>query len=249
MAPKESSKVSVVLPSYNEQDNIQEAISRITKAVGEKLHEIIVVDDNSPDGTWKIVEDLHRSDVRLIRRLNEKGLASALADGIKAAKGDVIVWMDCDLGLSPEEIPNLVNKIEQGYDVAIASRYVKGGKDPRPPLRVFLSWMINGFAILFLGSAVKDYTSGFSAVKREVFDKISFSRKGFGEYFIDFAYHAQKQKMKIIEIPCAYQIRTGGVSKSDGTLGTLFKLGWDYGIRVLSLRFGKQQKRGPPQAK
>ncbi len=235
-----SNFVSVVLPSYNERANIREAIERISKSLDHQLLEIIVVDDNSPDQTWKLVEELHHPKVRLIRRINEKGLSSALDDGIRAAKGKVIVWLDCDLGLSPEEIPGLVSKLDQ-YDVAIASRYVKGGADPRPKFRVLLSILINTYAMLFLGWGVRDYTSGFAAVRREVFDKVHFSRKGFGEYFIEFAYKAKKNKFKIIEVPCKYQIRPGGVSKSDGDLWTLFRLGKDYGLKVLRLRLGLEK--------
>ncbi len=230
--------VSIVLPSYNERENIAEAIERMSKVMGQRLKEIIIVDDNSPDGTWKLVEELNHPKVRLIRRMNEKGLASALADGIDAAQGSIVVWLDCDLGLSPEEIPHLVRQLDV-HDIAIASRYVKGGKDPRPFFRVFLSWMINGFSIFFLGPGIRDYTSGFAAVRKSVFDKVHFSRRGFGEYFIEFAYKAKKKGFKIVEIPCAYNIRPGGISKSDGDLGTLLKLGKDYGFKVLNLRFGR----------
>ncbi|MDP3734252.1 MAG: glycosyltransferase [Nanoarchaeota archaeon] len=231
-----SSAVSVILPSYNESNNITEAITRIAASVGDQLKEIIVVDDNSPDQTWKVVEDLQLPYVTVMRRMTEKGLSSALDDGIRSASGDKIVWLDCDLGLSPEEIPALIAKLDQ-YDVAIASRYVKGGKDPRPPLRVFLSVMINFFAAAVLGFGVRDYTSGFCATKREVFDTVSFSRHGFGEYFIDFAYRCQKNNFTITEVPCVYRVRSGGVSKSDGNVWTLLKLGRDYGLRILSLRF------------
>ena len=228
--------VSVVLPSYNERDNVEEAIRRISESLGYQLLEIIVVDDDSPDKTWKLVEDLNLPYVKVIRRINEKGLSSALADGIKSSKGEIIVWLDCDLGLSPEEIPILVSKLET-YDVAIASRYVKGGKDPRPKLRVFLSILINLFSASMLGFGVRDYTSGFCATKREVFDKVSFSRQGFGEYFIEFVYKCQKNNFKIVEVPCIYRVRMGGVSKSDGSIWTLLKLGKDYCSRIISLRF------------
>ncbi len=146
--------------------------------------------------------------------------------------------MDCDLGLSPEDIPGLVSKLDK-YDVAIGSRYVKGGKDPRPFIRKWLSILINSYSMLILGSKVRDYTSGFAAVKKSVFDKVKLSRKGFGEYFIGFAHECQKNKFKIIEVPCVYNIRTGGVSKSDGEWKTLLKLGWDYGLEVLRVKFGK----------
>ncbi len=228
--------VSVVLPSYNERGNVGEAINRICTAVGNELLEIIVVDDDSPDGTWKVVEDLNNPKVRLIRRIGRKGLASALAEGIRATQGNTVVWMDCDLGLPPEDIPGLVSKLAD-YDLAIASRYVKGGKDGRPKYRVLLSVILNLFAGTFLGFGVRDYTSGFAAVKKEVFNTVSFSRKGFGEYFVEFAYKCQKNKFKIIEVPCVYQIRTSGVSKSDGDVFVLLKYGLQYGLMILKLRF------------
>ncbi len=229
--------VSVVLPSYNERENIIEAIRRISKAVGSHLKEIIIVDDSSPDGTGLLVKEYAHPKVRLIERINQRGLASALYDGIMAAKGEAVVWMDCDLGLSPEEIPGLISHLDT-YDIAIASRYVKGGKDPRPFFRIFLSWMINGFSMVCLGGGVRDYTSGFAAVRKHVFNSVSFSKKGFGEYFIEFAYKAKKNGFQIIEVPCVYTIRSGGISKSDGDLKTLLKLGKDYSVRVLKLRFG-----------
>ena len=90
----------------------------------------------------------------------------------------------------------------------------------------------------FLESVKED---GIIQATKEVFDKVHFSRKGFGEYFIEFAYKAKKNKFKIIEVPCKYQIRPGGVSKSDGDLWTLFRLGKDYGLKVLKLRWGLEK--------
>ena len=104
--------ISAILPTYNEKENIGKLISQIKKYAGVHLYEIIVVDDNSPDETWKIVEEYNHPKVRLIRRMNEKGLASALDDGVRAAQGNIIVWMDCDLGLPPEDIPRLLEKVE-----------------------------------------------------------------------------------------------------------------------------------------
>lgn len=230
-----SNRVSVVLPSYNEKDNIEEAITRISKALGRDLHEIIVVDDNSPDKTWKIVEDLKNKKVKLIRRINEKGLASALADGVKAAKGNIVVWMDCDLGLPPEDIPRLVAKLKNN-DVAIGSRYVYGGKDLRPWFRAFLSTVLNFYCAFILGFTVKDYTSGFIAVRKEVTEKIPLSRVGFGEYFVEFAYRAVREGYRVKEVGYIYKDRLRGVSKSSGDWKTLLGYGWQYGTKVLSLR-------------
>lgn len=228
--------VSVVMASYNESENIREAIERISKSLGPKLLEIIVVDDNSPDGTWKIVQDMKNPQYKVIRRLNERGLASAIASGVESAKGEIIVWLDCDLGIPPEDIPKLVAKIEQGYDVAIGSRYVKGGKDSRSRARAFLSVLINLFASLFLGFKVHDYTSGFAAVKRKVFEKVGLSRQGFGEYFVEFAYGCIKNDFKVVEVGYVYNRRKSGISKSDDSILILLKYGLQYALKIIAIR-------------
>ena len=233
-------KVSVVLPSYNESENIAEAIGRVSKALKDDLLEIIVVDDDSPDKTWKIVQDLKNPKARLIRRMNEKGLASALATGVGKTKGDVVVWLDCDLGVPPEVIPRLVEKLKI-YDVAIASRYVKGGKDLRPKMRAFMSVLMNLFACLMLGFNIRDYTSGVIAMRRKVLKKIGISKEGFGEYFIEFAYNCIKNGFKVTEVGYSYRNRKGGISKSDGDVFTLLKYGFQYSIKIIKLRLLPQK--------
>ncbi|HLC81358.1 MAG TPA: polyprenol monophosphomannose synthase [Candidatus Nanoarchaeia archaeon] len=242
-------RVSVVLPSYNEKENIEEAINRISTSLGSQLKEIIVVDDNSPDGTWNIVQKISAKNktVRLIHRVNEKGLASALDDGVRAAQGNVIVWMDCDLGLPPEDIPRLVEQIKK-YDVAIGSRYAKGGKDLRPAWRVALSTGLNLYSSLLLGWQVRDYTSGFVAVRKDVLDHVRWSRQGFGEYFAEFAYNCVKRGFDVTEVGYEFKDRTKGTSKTQG-LNRLVKLGFQYGIKVLGLRLKKtKQKILPPHS-
>ncbi len=232
----ENFNVSVVLPSYNEKDNIIEAIERISLSLGEKLLEIIVVDDNSPDGTWRIVQEMDNPKTRVIRRMNERGLASALAMGISEAKGNAVVWLDCDLGIPPEEIPRLVEKLKD-YDVAIGSRYVEGGKDLQPKQRALASVMINLFASLLLGFNVRDYTSGFAAVRKEVFETVKLSNKGFGEYFIEFAYRCTKNNFRIAEVGYIYRRRKSGISQLDGSIFTLLGYGIQYGFKVIKLKF------------
>ena len=236
MKHKPRLKVSIVMPSYNEKDNITESIQRISKSLGKDLFEIIIVDDNSPDGTWKIVHDMKNPKIRLIRRMKERGLASALATGVEAARGNAVVWLDCDLGIPPEDIPRLVEKLEK-YDVAVGSRYVKGGRETRPWWRAQLSLAINLFASLILGFQVRDYTSGFAAARKEVIDKIKLSREGFGQYFIEFMHKCIKNNFRIIEVGYVYGKRKGGISKSDGNILTLFKYGIQYGLKVIKLRF------------
>ncbi|MAF99536.1 MAG: dolichol-phosphate mannosyltransferase [Nanoarchaeota archaeon] len=228
--------VSVVLPSYNESENIKEAIERIHKALGNQLHEIIVVDDNSPDLTWKIVENLDNPKYRVIRRMTERGLASALARGVHEAKGDIIAWMDCDLGLPPEDLPRLVEQT-QWHDIAIGSRYAEGGADNRAMWRGFASYAFNVYTSLLLGFHVRDYTSGFCAVRKEVFQMIPFPANGFGEYFIEFCHQAKKENFRIKEIGYQYNYRKHGTSKLDSSKMQLAKFGFQYAWRVARIRF------------
>ena len=231
------STVSVILPSYNESESICEAIDRITIALGDRLSEIIVVDDNSPDGTSDIVNAISNPKICLITRTNERGLASAIKTGVELASGNFIVWLDCDLGIHPEEIPRLVEKLSHN-DLAIGSRYLPTGEDQRPVWRSSLSYLLNWFAQQFLGSGITDYSSGFIAVRKEVLDLVEINPTGvFGEYFIEFVYKCKKNGLRIVEIPYSYYDRPRGISKSSDTILTVVKLGWAYGLRIIALRF------------
>ena len=227
--------VSVVLPSFNERVNIEEAIDRISNVLGDQLLEIIIVDDDSPDETWRLVNELNYEKVNLIHRTEEKGLASALASGVNSSKGEIIVWLDCDLGIPPEEIMTLVDQLN-GYDVSIGSRYVNNGSDARAKWITFSSIVLNKFAQLMLSKEVKDYTSGFIAVKRKVVDHIKINPKGFGQYFIEFAYQCHREGFKITEIGYAYGDRKGGVSKSTDSFLTFLKLGLGYITKIIILK-------------
>ncbi len=122
-------KISVILPTYNERENIGRLVERIFRSVNDSL-QIIVVDDDSPDGTWKVVQEIAERDnrVRLLRRVGRRGLRSALVEGISLAQGEIVVWMDCDFSMPPEIVPHLVREIG-AFDIVIGSRYVEGGKD------------------------------------------------------------------------------------------------------------------------
>src|SRR3989338_10010012 len=192
--------VSVVLPTYNEKQNIKEMIRQLLFYIKGNV-EIIVSDDNSPDGTWKIVEQISKKDkrVRLIRRFKNKGVGPSLWDGIKSSKGRYIVWMDCDLTMPPSLVPKMIAQLKD-YDVIIGSRYAKGGKDDRSFIRVTTSRLINWFANIVLNFKIKDYDSGFVAVKKEVFKEVKFNPQGHGEYCIEFLYKCTKKGYKVKEI-------------------------------------------------
>ena len=234
--PIKPASVSVVLPSYNERDNIPEAVERISQALGDTLLEIIIVDDNSPDRTWEVVENLKNPRVRLIRRMDKKGLASALADGTSAAKGESVVWLDCDLGIPPEDIVKLVERLDE-YDVAIGSRYVKGGMDTRHKVRAFMSYNFNAYTRVVLSKfSFWDWTSGFAAARKETLMKVPLSEDGFGEYFIEWVYACLRNGVSIVEVPYRYGLRKAGVSKTDGNIMVFFKLGFNYAVRVIRIR-------------
>ena len=229
--------LSIILPTYNERENIQPLIESILREVGsDRQIEIIVVDDDSPDGTWKVVEKLgkERPQIRLIRRVKERGLSTALQTGISAARGKVIVWMDCDFSHPPLLIPRLIEGV-RCFDVVVASRFVKGGKSEYTFLRTLASLMVSYFARLILNPSVKDYTSGFVACRREVFEKVTLTGHH-GEYFIGFIYRCLKAGFRIEEIPYTCVSRRLGESKTAPTLRSLLRQGFSYGIEIIRLR-------------
>ena len=180
-----------------------------------------------------MVKELNHKKVNLIHRIEEKGLASALATGVNSSKGKIVVWLDCDLGIPPEEIITLVNHLNI-YDVSISSRYVNGGSDTRAKWITISSTVINKFAQMMLSKEVKDYTSGFIAVKRKVVDHVGINPYGFGEYFIEFVYRCIQEKYNIVEVGYLYGDRKGGVSKSTDNLLVFLMLGWNYIKKILS---------------
>lgn len=224
-------EISIVLPVYNEAENIAPLISRLRAAI--PSCEIIVVDDDSPDRTW---EAAAKSGARVIRRIDERGLASALWRGITSAAGNIVVWMDADLSMPPEDAPRLVAAIRSGADIAVGSRYAEGGRDKRPFLRVFTSRCINIFANMLLPVKVKDYDSGFVAVRKPVFDSVPLSVDGHGEYCIEFLCAAGMSGFKIVEVGYVFTDRVLGESKSAGGLISFLALGLNYVRRVFAVR-------------
>jgi len=235
-------KVSVILPTYNEKDNIISLITRIRDHLKNIQHEIIVVDDDSPDKTWQEVEKIADGNIKLIRRMNQRCLTTAISDGINSSTGDVVVWMDCDLSMPPEKIKDLLDKIKEGYDISVGSRYVPGGgmviveKSKDSMLAAVLSFFMNYIIQKVLDPSFKDYTSGFVAVRKKVFDNIKL-HGDYGEYFIDFIYRALKYRYKIVEVPYISMAREYGVSKTGTNLLQYFKRGRKYLWTTLRLKF------------
>jgi dolichol-phosphate mannosyltransferase len=238
-------KISIVLPTYNEAGNIEPLIDRTLAALGDDPDgvEVVVVDDNSPDGTWQLVRSYADRDarVRLIHRTAESGLTSAISRGIHEARGEWIGWMDCDLSMPPEEWPRLAAALANGSDMAVGSRYVPGGGDVAHSLtgRTF-SRIINIYAGLLLAWSIKDYTSGFILGRRAIFERIDL-RGDYGEYCIDLLYRTHRAGFVIRELPYLCVPREVGESKTATDVWGYLTRGVNYVITVFKLRFSTEQ--------
>ena len=227
--------VSVALPTYNERDNIGPLIEAIQAALPSP--EVVVVDDNSPDGTWQVVQAAaNRSpSVRLVRRTGIRGLTSAIQRGIDESHGQVVFWMDCDFSMPPATMPLLLAALERGADVAIGSRYAPGGRDARGDwMPIAFSAVINFYAQLFLGGPVRDYTTGFVAARREVLERVRL-RGDYGEYCIDFLARAKRAGFRIVEVGYECKPRTSGESKTAPSFMGFIRRGWKYVVTILRL--------------
>ncbi|HBY99537.1 MAG: polyprenol monophosphomannose synthase [Ardenticatenaceae bacterium] len=241
-------RVAVVLPTFNEAGNIGPLIDANLQALTAAGYpaQVIVVDDDSPDGTWQVVENASARDcrIRLIRRTTERGLTSAIWTGIQAAEGaDVVCWMDCDFSMPPEMVPDLVRLTEtRGADVAVGSRYLPGGSDVAHSVAgQLLSRVINGASALVLDPRVTDYTSGFVAARRPVLLALGL-RGDYGEYCIDLLYRALKQGLTVVELPYRCAPRRAGESKTATNLPGYLRRGRKYVTTVLGLRFGVRSR-------
>jgi dolichol-phosphate mannosyltransferase len=236
-------EVSVIFPTYNERDNIGPLIREVLKYTPPDT-EIIVVDDDSPDGTWRVVEEMQTDvpNLYLMRRMDKRGLASALRDGIAASKGEILVWSDCDFSMPPARIADLLAGIAGGLDVAVGSRYVKGGGvqivtgSNDTLLAYLMSVTLNRFIRRVLGRGFGDWTSGFIAFRRRVLDKLTL-RGDYGEYFIDFIHRARRLGYKVGEVPYMCLERRTGVGKTGQKFSDFLRKGWKYVWLTVKLRF------------
>ncbi len=212
------SRVIIVTPTYNEKGNLPELAERIF-ALGLTDIKLVVVDDNSPDGTAQVAETLaQKYPIDTIRRAQKSGLGTAYAAAFKHIlkdQPDYIIQMDADLSHEPEVIPDMLKKITT-CDVVIGSRYISGGviKNWDFTRRLVSRWG-NFYARLILGLPYRDLTSGFKCWRREVLEKINLDElSSIGYNFqIETTYHAHRLGYKICEIPITFTERKTGVSK------------------------------------
>jgi dolichol-phosphate mannosyltransferase len=207
-------KLSIVVPTYNEKDNIVPLITRTATALGSLDYEIVVVDDNSKDGTAAAAGSMSpQYPVRVIVRKDEKGLASAVVRGFAEAKGEILGVIDADLQHPPEVLPSMVRAIEEGADAAVGSRYVPGGGcQGWSRLRILESKVATRFAHIMLPSIrkVKDPMSGFFMVTRKSIAGIDLRPSG---YKILLEILVKGKIGKTVEVPFVFQVRERGSSK------------------------------------
>ncbi len=230
-------KTWVMIPTYNERENIPILIGKIL-GLPIKNMDIVVVDDNSPDGTSQIVEDIgkKKKNVHLLLRKKDKGRGAAGKDGFQYCLdngADVIIEMDADLSHDPRYIPQMLSELKNA-DMVLGSRRLQGSKEVgRGPLRRFITWGANLYITIMLGIKVKDCNSGYRCFKRKVLETINVSKlQAKGPAIVqEVLYKAHLKGFKIKEIPITFVNRKIGKSK----LG-LAELGAGYWM-VLKLKF------------
>ncbi|HEV8537207.1 MAG TPA: polyprenol monophosphomannose synthase [Candidatus Limnocylindria bacterium] len=202
--------ISVIVPTYNEAGSLPPLVDRLASAMAGRDWELVVVDDGSPDGTADLAESLGtRHPVRVLRRAGKAGLASAVIAGFETARGDILAVMDADLSHPPEVVPALVDAIEGGADLAVGSRYVRGGAIMDWPIR---RRVVSRVACL-MGNVlvpVRDATSGFFAVRRAALDGVRLNAIGFK---IGLEVIARAKADRIVEVPYTFRDRELGASK------------------------------------
>ncbi|MEW6057559.1 MAG: polyprenol monophosphomannose synthase [Bdellovibrionota bacterium] len=239
------SKTTIMIPTYNERGNISRLIESILslKVAGQEIH-VLVVDDNSPDGTGEAVAEYaaKNSKVRLITRKNERGRGSAGIVGFKealASDSDFVIEMDADFSHDPKYIPELLNAAASGADVVLGSRFVEGGSDDdRGPYRQVVTKLAGFYVRTLLGLKVRDVSSGYRCFRRNALKQIGLDNliSTGPSIVLEILYKCSMKGFKIVEVPIVFIDRRIGVTKLNST--TLIK------TSLMVLRFRELKRRG-----
>ncbi|MFA5145665.1 MAG: polyprenol monophosphomannose synthase [Candidatus Omnitrophota bacterium] len=225
--------VTIVIPTYNEAENIEELVARIKNCLSGE-YELVVVDDASPDGTGKIAEKLSNNHpMKVIHRKRRLGLASAVLEGFKIASGELICVMDSDLSHPPEIIPLLIKNLEiQNADMVIASRFIPGGGIENWPKMRLLGTSLATLAVRPLTS-VRDPMSGFFLLKKSVFSNLDLVPRGY-KILLEILVKGRYKKAE--EFPFIFKDRVYGSSKLN------LKIYLEFTAQLFSLYFYKIKK-------
>jgi dolichol-phosphate mannosyltransferase len=219
-ASPSSELVSVVLSTYNERENLAKLVPIIENVFTKNgiRGEIVVVDDNSPDGTSEIAKELGLKfgNVRLLWRPGKLGPGSAHADGYKFAEGEIIVGMDTDFSHSPYDIPRFVEKVREGFDLVVGCRYADGGtyevKSFQTLKKSVASRLGNILIHLLSGVPVHDFTTALRGIRREVVQNVTTESKG-NSFFMEFVVKSYREGYRVTELPIVFRDRVAGKSK------------------------------------
>ena len=246
MGQHPSERALVIIPTYNEIENLPLIVARVHKARPD-VH-VLVVDDGSPDGTGQLADELALADpdrVHVMHRDAKDGLGAAYLAGFAWGLGrqySVLVEMDADGSHAPEQLYRLLDAVDAGADVAIGSRYVEGGTVRNWPWRrLALSKTANTYSRVLLGVDIHDITAGFRAYRREVLDKISLATVDSAGYCfqIDLAWRTVQAGFDVREVPITFTEREVGESKMDGGVMTeafMMVARWGVASRLAQLR-------------
>ena len=226
--------LSIILPTYNEKDNIIILVNRIIKLLNNyPSKEIIIVDDSSSDNTYSIVKNKFRKKkfIKIFLRKKEFSLAKSIGYGIKKSRGRLIIVMDTDMTHNPNLIKRLINQSKE-YDFVSGSRYIEGGS-MYSFFHYTFSLIFNFFLEILLRTKMKDNLGGYYCVKRTVLKKLDLNKifYGYGEYYFRLLFYLVKNKISMTEIPAHYQERNSGESKSN-----FFWLLFKYSLEAILLR-------------
>ena len=240
--------VWIALPTYNERDNLGPMVARLLEVVPDA--NVLVVDDNSPDGTGELADEIaaRESRVRVLHRAGKEGLGAAyraaFVDLLASPDCDVIVQIDCDFSHDPADVPRLVEAVAAGADLAIGSRYVAGGDTPGWPIgRRLISRGGSGFARTVLRLPVRDLTGGFKAWRADLLrslDLASVGTQGYG-FQVEMTWRAHTAGAIIRELPIVFSERRAGQSKMSRRI-VIEALAMVLRLRVTALA-GRRTKR------
>jgi dolichol-phosphate mannosyltransferase len=234
-------RVLIIIPTYNERSNIQNLVPQVLAL--DPAISVLIVDDNSPDGTGEVAEDLAASTgrVHVLRRPGKLGLGSAYRDGFRWAlarpEPEFVFEMDADFSHDPKYVPELLRAAQDGADLVVGSRYLNGINVVNWPLqRLILSYVANLYARIVTGLPIRDATGGFKCFRRRVLEAIDLEAvrsDGYG-FQIEMNFHSWKRGFRIREVPIVFVDRHSGTSKmSRRIIYEAFWLVWK--LRYMSL--------------
>lgn len=209
-------KVTIVAPTYNEAENVGRFADEVHAALSAIDYELLIADDNSPDGTWLIAQELTTTNprIRVLRRITDHGVSRAVIEGILSSAGEYVAVMDADLQHDPAILPQMIAALDAGAEIAVGSRYITGGGTGKwNAIRRFESWLATKSAHFSLGVKLKDPMSGYFVLRRSDFDRIEtqLNSGSFNKILLEII--ARLAPSRLEEVPYTFRTRAAGRSK------------------------------------